>query len=180
MFSRFYTTDTEYDEKLIFLSKMSSDSPSKLCNCFLFHLLCLFLSLQVTTRVLDVFAEVESWHNLPQQDLVYVDCRSRWIPPNDGSMQIVFSVPTGDVSHLFDGRGVRGACKRNQTPQEKTKGRVRTGSAQVIYQERRTFHMENPRQSHLWREGIATTHAIQLVFATFWYGRDVPSSALTH
>ena len=49
------------------------------------------------------------------------------------SMQIVFSVPTGDVSNLFDGRGVRGACKRNQTPQEKTKGRVRTGSAQVIY-----------------------------------------------
>lgn len=69
------------------------------------------------------------------------------------SMQIVFSVPTGDVSHLFDGRGVRGAFKRNQTPQEKTKGRVRTGSAQVIYQERRTFRMENPRQSHVERSG---------------------------
>lgn len=69
------------------------------------------------------------------------------------SMQIVFSVPTGDVSHLFDGRGVRGAFKRNQTPLEKTKGRVRTGSAQVIYQERRTFRMENPRQSHVERSG---------------------------
>lgn len=49
------------------------------------------------------------------------------------SMQIVFCVPTGDVSNLFDGRGVRGACKRNQTPQEKTKARARTGSAKVIY-----------------------------------------------
>ena len=52
--------------------------------CFLIHLLCLFLCLQTTTRTLDVIGEISAWNNLPRQDLVHLDCRSRWIPPNEG------------------------------------------------------------------------------------------------
>ena len=89
-----YTTDTEPDDTLIVLSEMSSHSLPKLCNCFLIHLLCLFLCFQTTTRTLDVLKEISSWNNLPGQDLVHLGCRSRWIPPNEeGEYPVTFQCP---------------------------------------------------------------------------------------
>ena len=74
---------------------MSSRSLPKLCNCFLVHLLWLFLCLQTTTRTLDVLVEIySSWNNLPRQDMVHLDCRSRWIPPNEeGEYPVTFECP---------------------------------------------------------------------------------------
>ena len=97
-----YTTDTEPDDTLIVLSEMSSLSLPKLCNCFLIHLLCLFLCLQTTTRVLNVLAEVSSWNNLPNEDLVHLDCRSRWIPPDEeGVYPMRFQCPFRGCQETF-------------------------------------------------------------------------------
>ena len=97
-----YTTDTEPDDTLIVLSEMSSLSLPELCNCFLIHLLCLFLCLQTTTRTLDVGREISSWSTPPQQDLVHLDCRSRWIPPNEeGEYPETFECPYRECLETF-------------------------------------------------------------------------------
>ena len=97
-----YTTDTEPDDTLIVLSEMSSLSLPELCNCFLIHLLFLFLCLQTTTRTLDVGREISSWSTPPQQDLVHLDCRSRWIPPNEeGEYPETFECPYRECLETF-------------------------------------------------------------------------------
>ena len=97
-----YTTDTEPDDTLIVLSEMSSDSLPKLCNCFLIHLLYLFLCVQTTTRILHVLAEVTSWNNPPRQDMVHLDCRSRWILPNKaGEYSATFGCPYSRCQETF-------------------------------------------------------------------------------
>ena len=102
LLSCLYTTDTEPDDTLIVLSEMSSLSLPKLCNCFLIHLLCLFLCLQTTTRTLDVGREISSWSTPPPQDLVHLDCRSRWIPPNEeGEYPETFECPYRECLETF-------------------------------------------------------------------------------
>ena len=104
------------------MSEMSSHSLPKLCNCFLIHLLCLFLCLQTTTRTLDILVEISSWNNLPRQDMVHLDCRSRWIPPNEeGEYPVTYNwISTGNLigkTRFSDGKP---SSESHGTGQEKS------------------------------------------------------------
>ena len=102
LLSCLYTTDTEPDDTLIVLSEMSSRCLPKLCNCFLVHHLCLFLCLQTTTWTLEILVEISSWNNPPRQDMVHLNCRSRWIPPNEeGVYPVTFECPYRECLQTF-------------------------------------------------------------------------------
>ena len=97
------TTDTEPDDTLIVLSEMSSCCLPKLCNFFSrSFFFCLFLCLQTTTWTLEILVEISSWNNLPRQDMVHLNCRSRWIPPNEeGEYPVTFECPYRECLQTF-------------------------------------------------------------------------------
>ena len=66
------------------------------------HHLYLFLCLQTTTWTLEILVEISSWNNPPRQDMVHLNCRSRWIPPNEeGVYPVTFECPYRECLQTF-------------------------------------------------------------------------------